>query len=102
MQYKTIILELIDSHPPLKHQLASSDSLLSTMNQLASEFRRLHLHLGNIMVAQQPLLSPVEIQLQAMEFATEQMTQLIEAMEQRVTTEHDSDNGPLQPARNDA
>ena len=36
MQYKTIVLELIEERPGLHEELKSSNSLLSTVNQMAT------------------------------------------------------------------
>ena len=43
MQYKTIVLELLQQNPELHASLTSNSSLLSTMNQFAIQLRENHL-----------------------------------------------------------
>ena len=82
MQYKTIVLELLEQSPGLSRELRRNDALLSTMNQLAVSFRDLHLRLLDQLTSSQPELDENQLKYQAMEVATEQMQEMIGQAEQ--------------------
>ena len=82
MQYKTIVLELLEQSPGLSRELRRNDALLSTMNQLAVSFRDLHLRLLDQLTSSQPELDETLLKSQAMEVATEQMQEMIGQAEQ--------------------
>ena len=81
MQYKTIILQLIEDRPSLHHKLASSDTLLSTLNRLAAEFRSLHLELSDQLSRQHPELAAAQVRAQALEYAVPALVAVLDEIE---------------------
>ena len=69
MQYKTIILELLESRTAYHQQLVSSKQLLSTMNQLATQLRSRHLQQLSLLEQQQPNRSLDALKSEALEVA---------------------------------
>lgn len=80
MQYKTMVLELIENRPSLHQQLASNDSLLSTMNHLAEELRTSHL--DHLMLLHQTESNAPSIPLkhEAMEIAIAEIEKALDMM----------------------
>ncbi|MEZ6104462.1 MAG: hypothetical protein R3E01_36455 [Pirellulaceae bacterium] len=69
MHYKTIVLELIEQRPRWHEQLKSSNSLLSTINQLAITLRNRHLDLLDQAEATPLQMSPIQHSSEALEKA---------------------------------
>ena len=73
MQYKTIVLELIEVRPELHHQLRSSNSLLSTVNRLAALLRGMHLARIDELRQTRPGSAEPQLSSEALELALEQL-----------------------------
>ncbi|MGE3778700.1 MAG: hypothetical protein AB7F89_16070 [Pirellulaceae bacterium] len=77
MQYKTIILELIQQQPELHEQLRTSRTLLSTLDQLAIRLREHHLALTEQFRRHQPQADETQLSNQAMEIAVRQFEEAL-------------------------
>jgi hypothetical protein len=73
MQYKTIVLELLQQRRELYAQLQKTRQLLPTMEVLATELRDHHLALTESMTQAQPSSDPCQIPLQALELAVKEL-----------------------------
>ncbi len=77
MQYKTIVHELIQEQPDLLAKLTSSNSLLSTINQLAKELRENHLSTVEHLLPARPGTSELQVRSEAMETAVHELRNLL-------------------------
>lgn len=77
MQYKTIILELLQQQPELHEQLRATRTLLSTLDQLAIQLRAHHLDLANHLRRQRPQTDATQLSNEAMEIAVNQFEQAL-------------------------
>ena len=69
MQYKTIILELIQQNETLHDRLRSNRSLLATVDRLAAQLKADHETYLNQMTMQEPTASRPVVSQQAFEMA---------------------------------
>lgn len=69
MQYKTIILELIQEHPELYERLRSTKRLLPAVDAYAIELRDLHESWKDTIRQEEPGSDPIQIASEAMELA---------------------------------
>ena len=84
MQYQTIVLELIQDRPLLQNKLITSNSLLSTTEQLAAELRENHLQILSQLQQAEPNQSSIQHRSEAMEIA---VNQLIESLDDNQESE---------------
>lgn len=77
MQYKTVVLELLESQLLLGNRLKDSNCLLSTMTQLADHLRIQHLLRIEIMTEQHLQPSPAQIKSEAFQFEVHKLQQAI-------------------------
>jgi hypothetical protein len=73
MQYKTIILELIQEQPGLYEQLRSSKRLLPAIDVYAIELRDSHELWKERLVQANPISDPRQVASEAMELAIEEI-----------------------------
>jgi hypothetical protein len=73
MQYKTIVLELIEERPELHEQLRSSNTLLSTVNRLATVLRGIHLATIDQLRQTRPGSAEPQLSSEALELALQQL-----------------------------
>ena len=73
MQYKTIVLELIRQHRKLHERLCQSDTLLTTLDEMALQLRSRHLELIEAFSQQAPGVDPVQFQSPAFEMAMQEL-----------------------------
>jgi hypothetical protein len=69
MQYKTIVLELLQQQPELHEQLRASRTLLATMDQLAIELKASHEEWMQQLSQTRPGSDPIQISSEAAEIA---------------------------------
>ena len=77
MQYKTIILGLIQQQPELHEQLKESRTLLSTLDQLAIRLRQHHLGLVEQLRRRHPQSDEAQLSSEAMEVAVKQFEEAL-------------------------
>jgi hypothetical protein len=80
MQYKTIILELIQQNEPLHDRLRSNRSLLATVDRLAAQLKAAHEIYLNQMTMQEPMASRPAVSQQALEMAIKEAEEQLMAM----------------------
>jgi hypothetical protein len=85
MQYKTIVLELINQYPKLKSHLESNRSLLSTVEQRGHQLRESHLTILAELQSRQPKPSHDLLRQQAGEIAISQLQDELQAMDKDMT-----------------
>ena len=73
MQYKTMILELLQQHPVRYEQLRRRRVLLPTMERYAGELKRLHTHWMELLPSIRPESDPSQVSSEALELALEQL-----------------------------
>ena len=73
MQYKTMVLELIQERPELHDQLRKSRILLPTMERYASELKTRHEAWKNILPQTKPGSDPSQIASEALEIALKEL-----------------------------
>ena len=73
MQYKTIVLELIQQKPVLYDQLLASRTLLPMLDRYATAFRACHLYWMEQLSQQNPLSDRLQLLSQALEIATQEL-----------------------------
>ena len=79
MQYKTIVLELLQEYHPLLHdQLRKSHKLLRTMNAYATELRAKHHAWMKALRPTRPESAPSQIASEALELALEDLHQTLQ------------------------
>jgi hypothetical protein len=84
MQYKTIVLELLQLNSELHSNLVSSNSLTSTLNQLAIQLRENHLAIMEEIRQAHPNSSEHQLKSEAMEIAVETLQNLLSKTPQEV------------------
>jgi DNA repair ATPase RecN len=82
MQYKTIILEMLDQRPRMREELRQSRKLLSTMERYATELKNGHETWTERLKEAKPESEPSQITSEAMELA-------LKDMEDRLPSESD-------------
>jgi hypothetical protein len=80
MQYKTIILELIQQNEPLHDRLRSQRNLLTTVDRLAAQLKADHETYLNEMTMQEPAASWPAVSQQAFEMAIKEAEEQLTAM----------------------
>ena len=88
MQYKTIILELVQQRPELHEQLRTSRKLLPTVEALATELKDRHDAWKDQLLQARPESAPQQITSEALEIA-------LHEMENRFSCEPPNDHEPL-------
>jgi hypothetical protein len=73
MQYKTIILEMLEQRPRLREELRQSRTLLPTLEFYASELKDSHEAWKERLVQAKPQSDPSQIATEAMELALKDM-----------------------------
>ena len=73
MQYKTIILELIQQRPEMHEQLRQERKLLTTMEMYASELKQSHEAITHQLRQASPDSEPSQISSQAFEMALKEL-----------------------------
>ena len=69
MQYKSIVLQLLEQQPEMYDQLRRQRQVLPTMEHYASELRSLHLAWQETLVQAKPGSDPSQIASEALELA---------------------------------
>jgi len=73
MQYKTIVLELLQQYPQRHEQLRRQRRLLPTMNGYAAELRRQHHAWMDVLRPARPESDPSQIASEALELALQDL-----------------------------
>jgi hypothetical protein len=73
MQYKTIILEILEQRPRMREELRQSRKLLPTLEFYASELKESHEAWKERLVQAKPQSDPSQIASEAMELALKDM-----------------------------
>ena len=73
MQYKTIILELLQQRPQIHEQLRKDRKLLPTMERLAKEFKTSHQAWKQLLLPLRPGSDQSQINSEALELALKEM-----------------------------
>ena len=73
MQYKTIVLDLLQQNPELHEQLKSQRLLLPTMEQYAGELKESHETWKDRLFAEKPESDPSQIASEAFEIAIKEL-----------------------------
>ena len=73
MQYKTIILEMLEQRPQMHRELRQSRKLLPTLEFLASELKDSHEAWKERLLQAKPATDPSQIASEAMELALKDM-----------------------------
>jgi hypothetical protein len=73
MQYKTILLELLEQHPTLHQQLCASGTLLETVNRYAKELKARHEFWIDQLSQSSPLSEPTQIASESLELAVQEI-----------------------------
>jgi hypothetical protein len=73
MQYKTIMLALVQQSPALHHELCTRKQLLPTIDRTASELKKRHTYWIEALRQQQPQSAPEQIASAALELAVQEM-----------------------------
>ena len=79
MQYKTIVLELLQQQPQIYDQLRKDRKLLTTMEQFARELKTSHEGWTRLLIPLRPGMAPVQIALEALETAVREMEDRLSA-----------------------
>jgi hypothetical protein len=87
MQYKTIILELLQQRPQMHERLRKDRMLMLTMERYARELRTRHLEWKELLLEQQPDSEPSQIANEALEMA-------LKELEDRLPPESPESDGP--------
>ncbi len=92
MQYKTIMLELLQQRPQMHEELRQSRKLLETVERYAHELRDSHLALAETLSKARPDSEPSQIKSEALEIALKEMEDRLDA---NVTTNaEEGEEGP--------
>jgi hypothetical protein len=87
MQYKTIILELLQQRPQMHERLRKERMLLPTMERYARELRTRHLEWKELLLERQPDSEPGQIASEALEIA-------LKELEDRLPPDSPESDGP--------
>ncbi len=79
MQYKTIMLELIEQRPQMHEELRRSRKMLETVERYAHELRDSHLALAETLSKARPDSDPSQIKSEALEIAIQEMVERLDA-----------------------
>ena len=92
MQYKTIMLELLQQRPQMHEELRQSRKMLETVERYANELRDSHLALAETLSKARPDSDPSQIKSEALEIAIQQMQERLDA--NTATSEESGGEGP--------
>ena len=87
MQYKTIILELLQQRPQMHERLRQERMLLPTMERYARDLRTRHLEWKEQLMERQPDCEPSQIASEALEMA-------LKELEDRLPPDSQESDGP--------
>ena len=73
MQYKTIILELLQQRPEMHERLRQERILMATMERYARDLRTRHLEWKELLLERQPDSEPSQIASEALEMALKEL-----------------------------
>lgn len=73
MQYKTIVLEMIEQRPQMHEKLKRERKLLTTMESIARELKASHEAISRDLASEQPDMNASLISLQALELACKEL-----------------------------
>ena len=79
MQYKTIILGLIEQQPELHEQLRASRTMLATLNRCATLLKERHEALKDQLRRSRPQADDYQLASEAMELAVKEFEQALSA-----------------------
>lgn len=79
MQYKTIVLSLIQDHPRLEQRLRETRTYLPVMERYAADLRERHLHWQDLHRRERPQDDPAWIASAALEIAVAELVQVLRA-----------------------
>jgi hypothetical protein len=88
MQYKTIVLELLEQHPALMEALRSQRILLASMESYASELKISHEAWKEQLNQSKPESNPLQIASEALELALEQFQNRLPSELEEMTRSH--------------
>ncbi len=91
MQYKKIILELLQQRPQMHERLRQERMLMSTMDYYAMELRTRHLEWKELLLKQQPESDQSQIASEALEMA-------LKELEDRLPPESENDGPTIEEA----
>jgi hypothetical protein len=91
MQYKTIMLELIQQRPQMHEELRQSRKMLETVERYAHELRDSHLALVETLSKARPDSDPSQIRSEALEIAVQEMQERLDA---NTSTTEEQGEGP--------
>ena len=69
MQYKTIVLQLLEQHPELYHQLRQQRQLLPALDDYSDQLKALHEQEKEALSQAMPDSDPIQISSEALEIA---------------------------------
>ena len=87
MQYKTIVMELLEQNPELHNQLKQHQKLLETINEMAFELKASREHMIAELAAQQPDVAYSVTCSQATEIAIAELQQRLAPTSDHETNE---------------
>jgi hypothetical protein len=73
MQYKTIILQLLQDRPTLNHRLRESRQLLAAVNHCSTSLKKRHEELMETLARKSPGRDPGQLASEALEIALEEL-----------------------------
>jgi hypothetical protein len=79
MHYKTIVLELLQQYPELHRELASSKTLLPTLDRYAADLKALHNHWTQTLSRERPESAPSQIVNEALKLALQELQDALPA-----------------------
>lgn len=91
MQYKTIMLELLQQRPQMHEELRQSRKLLETVERYANELRDNHLALAETLSQARPDSDLSQIKSESLEIALKEMEERLDA---RATPTEEDGEGP--------
>ena len=87
MQYKTIVLELLQQQPQMYDQLREDRKLLMTMESHAKELKNSHEGWTRLLIPARPGSDPVQIASEALELAVKELEDRLPSESQRSENE---------------
>jgi hypothetical protein len=91
MHYKTIVLELLQQHPELHRELASSKTLLPILDRYAADLKARHENWTQTLSQERPVSAPSQIASEALELALQELRDALPA----ASTPNDDSPEPL-------
>lgn len=81
MQYKTIILEMLEDRADLYERLRKEGTLLATMERLSGDLKAAHGRFEDDLRQRSPFSSDAQVSSAAMELAVSEMETILDSME---------------------